>query len=141
MRAPFHLLRARHLRLGRRGEDLACRLLRGEGCDILCRNYRVRAGEIDIVARDGGILTFVEVKTRYVTTVARPAAGLNPRQELRIMAAARRYRQRIGNPRSPYRFDLIEVRLGRWGVVELRHWPDHFSAATLRYYRRAMREQ
>ena len=140
MNRPFHLLRAWHLRLGRRGENMACRLLRREHCDVLCRNYREPSGEIDIVARDGGILTFVEVKTRYVTTAARPAEGLNPRQELRIIEAARRYRQRIGNPRTVYRFDLIEVRFGRFGAVEVRHWPDHFSESSLRYYRRALRE-
>ena len=50
--------------IGRRGEDLAARELERRGHRILARRYRTRFGEIDIVARRGGILAFVEVKTR-----------------------------------------------------------------------------
>ena len=58
-------LRRRHLRHGRYGEDIACRLLEAENLEILCRNYRNRHLELDIVARDdNGTLCFVEVKTR-----------------------------------------------------------------------------
>ena len=50
------LARAAHLKLGRRGEALACRLLKTKGYDILARNWRIKAGELDIVARDGAML-------------------------------------------------------------------------------------
>ena len=50
--------------LGTAYEDLACERLEREGLQILCRNYRVRIGEIDIIARDGEELVFVEVKYR-----------------------------------------------------------------------------
>ena len=55
------------LSLGKRGEDLACRALRRRGYAVLARRYRTRWGEIDIVARDGDTLVFVEVKTRRST--------------------------------------------------------------------------
>jgi len=140
MMRRFFQLRALHLRIGRRGETTAIKLLRQKHYDILARNVDDPAGEIDIIARDGGIMVFIEVKTRRAVTAARPAAGLNPRQQLRIVNAARRYLRRIENPAVPYRFDLIEVRLSRFGVAELRHWQDHFSESSLRYYRRALRE-
>ncbi len=140
MKLPFKRLRAVHLRLGRRGESLACRLLRQKRYDLLCRNYRHKSGEIDIVARDGATLVFIEVKTRYFTTAARPAEGLNPRQQLRIVNAGKRYLHQIGNPRTPYRFDLVEVRFGPFDPVEVRHWQNHFSESSLRYYRQSLRQ-
>ena len=53
--APFAVRRSAHLRLGRRGERLAQRLLRELGLDLLVRNYRGPNGEIDLVARDGEV--------------------------------------------------------------------------------------
>jgi hypothetical protein len=50
--------------LGKSGEDLACRELERRGYAIVARRFRVRSGELDIVARDGAVLVFVEVKTR-----------------------------------------------------------------------------
>ncbi|MBT4819215.1 MAG: YraN family protein, partial [Lentisphaerae bacterium] len=64
------------MRLGRRGERIAARLLREVGYDVLARNFRAEAGEIDIVARDGETLCFVEVKTRRRIGKARPAAAV-----------------------------------------------------------------
>jgi putative endonuclease len=123
----FPRARARHLRLGRRGEDAACRYLRDRGGEVLLRNYRSPAGEIDIIARDGLTLCFVEVKARHVRAAARPAAGLSRRQQRRIRRAALTYLREIGRPHLPWRFDLVEVVLGPWDIRELRHWPRHFS--------------
>ena len=50
--------------LGKQGEELACRELRRRGYAILARRYRTRFGELDVIARDHGVLVFVEVKTR-----------------------------------------------------------------------------
>jgi putative endonuclease len=49
---------------GRPGEDLACAHLQGKGLRILARNFRCRSGEVDIVAQDGDVTVFVEVKER-----------------------------------------------------------------------------
>ncbi|MCP3967316.1 MAG: YraN family protein [Lentisphaerae bacterium] len=128
----FKIARARHLRLGRTGENIAVRLLRSKNIDLLCRNYKVKTGEIDIVARDGEVLTFVEVKTRRFTTRSRPADGLRFKQKKRIYKAAMNYLKRINRPEVIYRFDLIEVIIGRFGPVEIRHWPSHFSGSEFR---------
>lgn len=124
---PFARLRTRHLRLGRRGENIACSHLRNYGYDILFRNYKVPAGEIDIIARDGSIICFIEVKTRHASFRGRPAEGLSEKQRKRIRRAAMNYLREIGNPRAVYRFDLMEFVLSRWDVREFRHWQDKFG--------------
>ena len=58
------LQRIRGPQAGAEGEDLACRHLEAQGFAILARNYRCRSGEIDVVARDGSVTVFVEVKHR-----------------------------------------------------------------------------
>jgi putative endonuclease len=128
---PFHQARTEHLRVGRRGENLACSLLRAKNCEILCRNYKVKSGEIDIIARDGGILAFVEVKTRRHSTRSRPAEGLSERQKMRIYRAGMSYLKEIENPNVIYRFDLIEIVISPFRIHEARHWQGHFGSSDL----------
>ncbi|OGV58068.1 MAG: hypothetical protein A2X45_25760 [Lentisphaerae bacterium GWF2_50_93] len=124
---PFAKLRAGHLRLGRRGEKIASSFLKNNWYDILLRNYKVASGEVDLIARDGSMICFVEVKTRHSAFRGRPAEGLSERQRKRIRHAAMNYLREIGNPEVAYRFDLIEVMLSRWDVTELRHWKNRFG--------------
>ncbi len=112
---------AAHLALGRRGEDAAVRLLQAKGYLILARNWRVRAGELDIVARDGRTLVFVEVKTLRHEGFYRPGDNLSPRQMRRNYRAALYYYRVIGRPALPGRFDLIEVVAGRMTIRRIRH--------------------
>jgi putative endonuclease len=127
----YYQAKNKHLRLGRRGESLACSLLRLKNYDILCRNYKVKSGEIDIVARDGHTLVFLEVKTRRHTTRSRPAQGLTEKQKKRILRAGMKYLKQIDNPEVIYRFDLIEMVVSSWKVYEARHWTDHFKSTTI----------
>jgi putative endonuclease len=131
MSLSFRQARTAHLRLGKRGENLACSLLRTKNFEILCRNYKVKSGEIDIVARDGGIIAFVEVKTRRHTTRSRPARGLSEEQKKRIYRAGMRYLKAIGNPKVVYRFDLIEIILSPFRLREARHWQGHFTSNSI----------
>ena len=117
--------RAAHLKLGRRGEEAAARLLLAKGYTLLARNWRVRAGELDIVARDGATLVFVEVKTLRRIGLYRPGDNLSPRQMRRNFRAALRYYRVIGKPALPGRFDLVEVIAGRWGIRSIRHRHDY----------------
>ena len=117
--------RKAHLRLGRRGEDAARRLLESKGCEILARNWRIRAGELDLVARDGGAILFVEVKTRRRIGRYRPLDNLGYRQKRRNFQAAKFYWKMIGSPKLLLRFDLIEVVMTRWRLLEIRHWRDY----------------
>ncbi len=119
------------MRLGTRGEKLACAFLRSRDMDVLARNFRCPAGEIDIVARDGAILCFVEVKTRFAGSKSRPASGLRISQMRRIHRAGMVYLREIGRPSCPVRFDLAELVLGSFDIREFRYWEDHFSSKSL----------
>ncbi|AZZ48930.1 YraN family protein [Rathayibacter rathayi] len=76
--------------LGRRGEEIAAAHLRNNGFEILDRNWRVREGELDIVARDGAALVVVEVKTRSSTRYGLPVEAITraKAQRLRRLAYA-----------------------------------------------------
>ena len=124
----YRQAKSAHLRLGRHGEDIACRYLRSLDIDILMRNYRHKKGEIDIIARDGTVLSFVEVKTRSASSHSSPAEGLSAKQKLRITQAAEAYLHSLENPEVIYRFDLIEIIIGKWDITSLRYWREHFSA-------------
>jgi putative endonuclease len=109
-------LRQRHVMsptaaLGRRGEDLAHRYLRHAGLTVLARNYRPRGGEseVDIVARDGDTLIFVEVKARASADFGSPDRAIDGDKQKRITRAARQYALRAGVDWSRVRFDTISI--------------------------------
>ncbi len=116
-----HVPSADRARLGKQGEDLACRELRRRGYSILARGYRTRYGEIDIVARDGAVLVFVEVKARSTAVCGSPLDALTPLKQRRVAAMARSYLLRAGWGDRPCRFDVVGVRLeeGRRPFVEI----------------------
>ena len=120
----FRKAKAAHIKLGKRGEKLAVKYLRNIDCDILLTNYRNRYGEIDIIARDGREICFIEVKTRYYTTRSAPYEGFSPQQKLRVSRAAEAYLESLGTPDVVYRFDLIEIVIGRWDIQHLHHHRD-----------------
>ncbi len=136
MLVPFKKARAQHLKVGEAGEKAARKLLESKHMDILAQNFKCDAGEIDIVARDGDTLAFVEVKTRMKRAGIRPVEGLSGKQKSRIYRAALRYMKEIENPRVVYRFDLVEVVLTGWGVDEIRHWQSHFKGSETYKFRK-----
>ncbi len=97
--------------LGRRGEDLAHRFLQQSGFTVICRNYRTGGGdaEIDIVARDKGILVFVEVKSRASAEFGAPDRAIDPEKQKNIIRAARSYATRAGANWNEVRFDTIAI--------------------------------
>jgi len=125
--AVFARRHAAHLRLDSRGERLACRLLKSLGMEVLTCNYGGRRGEIDIVARDGSVLCFVEVKTRRRADRSRPAAAVTRTKKRRIVRTAERYFRQIGHPPVVYRFDIVEIVVSGRRVKGSWHWPNTFS--------------
>src|SRR2546423_8714677 len=100
----------RHLRLGTRGENLACRFLKKNGYKILYRNFRGRTGgQIDIVCRDQDTLVFVEVKTRGSEQFGRPFEALRHDQRQRISRGGLAWLRMLDNPEILFRFDVVEV--------------------------------
>jgi putative endonuclease len=99
-----------HLRLGVRGEKLACRFLGRQGYKILYRNFRTRyGGEVDIVCRDRDTLVFVEVKTRTGEDFGRPLEAVDAAKRKRISRGALAWLQMLDNPDILFRFDVVEI--------------------------------
>lgn len=97
---------------GRRGEGLAACWLRLKGYRVVARNFRSGAGEIDLIARRGGILALVEVKTRG--DLASAGEALGTRQRARIVRATEAFLQQRPNlAQLSVRFDVILVAPGR----------------------------
>ena len=95
--------------LGRSGEDLACRALERLGYAIVARRFRVRGGELDIVARDGPVLVFVEVKTRAGRSFGDAAEAVTPVKQRRMTRLAGEYLTRHEVSGCPCRFDVVSI--------------------------------
>ena len=91
---------------GAAAEALAERFLRDRGVRIVERNWRCRGGEIDIIARDGPTLVFVEVRLRRSSAFGGAAASITAAKRRRLGIAARHYLGRLGHE-PPCRFDAI----------------------------------
>ena len=115
--------------LGKSGEDLACRELERRGYAILARRYRRRRGELDIVARDGATLVFVEVKTRDCDAFGRGGEAVTPLKQRRMTEIAIDYMMRHRLSGMPCRFDVVSIRVdaGRPSVEIVQN---AFDAAT-----------
>lgn len=117
-----------HLAAGLWGEREAERLLVQKGYVVLSRRFRVSArDELDLVARHGDILVFVEVKTRQSESFGRPLEAVDRRKRHVLSRAAVRYLQRLKVPVT-FRFDVIEV-VGAEGsgTPVIRHIENAFS--------------
>lgn len=115
--------------LGDRGENLAARHLRNLGYRIITRNYRCPLGEIDIVARDGTTLVFVEVKTRaYDDQGISPEDQVNNVKQHQITKAAKYYLGRYGTVQPAARFDVVAVVWPDNRDPLIRHTPHAFEA-------------
>jgi putative endonuclease len=96
--------------LGRYGEQLAVEHLEAAGLEVLARNWRCREGEIDVVARDGTTVVFVEVKTRSGTGYGEPAEAVTLRKARRLHVLAARWLADC-RPAGAHdlRFDVVSV--------------------------------
>lgn len=102
------MTRARCL-LGKQGEGLAVGFLKKRGFEILHENYRCRLGEIDIIAREGDVLAFIEVKTRRNETFGHPAEAVTIAKQKKIIRVACWYLQEQGGGDQSLRFDVVSV--------------------------------
>ena len=117
--APRPAAVAPHIALGRRGERLAADYLCARGYELVASNFKTGVGrnrrgaivqaEIDLVAYDGPVLCFVEVKTRASDWFAAPEANVDRRKQRQITRAARAYRRLYGLHAEPFRYDVVSV--------------------------------
>jgi putative endonuclease len=113
-------------RLGIEGEALAAEFLRRAGLRILERRFRTRLGEIDLIAEEGSVLVFVEVKTRRGTGFGRPAEAVDRRKQQRLARVATLFLQRRGWLERSCRFDVVEILSGSDGHHRVEHLVDAF---------------
>ena len=97
--------------LGRFGEDLARKQLKECGYRILTTNYRCPFGEIDVIARDGDVLVFVEIKTRKNKSLGLVKETVNIRKQRQISKVALAYMKSHNLWGSKARFDVVAVGL------------------------------
>jgi putative endonuclease len=96
------------LRAGADAEEIAADFLAAKGMHIVARNFRTRFGEIDLVARDGESLVFVEVRMRKNDYLGGAADSVDVPKRARVVAAARAYLALV-HPEPPCRFDVVTL--------------------------------
>jgi putative endonuclease len=95
--------------LGKEGEDLAQQFLRQKGYQVIERNYKSPLGEIDIIAREGKILAFVEVKIRRSPAFGPAKYAVGPRKQRRLSRVALNYLNHHGLKNVSARFDVVAI--------------------------------
>lgn len=106
--------------IGQQGEQLAADHLAGLGYRIVTRNYRCPFGEVDIIAREGAVLVFVEVKSRRSACYGEPQQAVDRRKQKKLAQIAQHYLTEHHLANQPARFDVVAVRVAPGGSrVEL----------------------
>lgn len=116
---------------GDRAEQLAADYLSGQGFRIVERNFRCKLGEIDLIARDGEDLVFVEVRSRFSRNSPNPAYSVDYRKQKKIAQVAELYLVKKFRRMPPARFDVVLVTLDD-STIE--HIPNAFSVADSDFY-------
>nr|MDD6336516.1 YraN family protein [bacterium] len=96
------------VQLGRALEERTCALALERGMEVLARNYHTREGEIDIIARDGDTLVFIEVKARTGSGFGTGAEAVDGRKQRKLILAALSYLQKIDALEAFVRFDVVQ---------------------------------
>lgn len=113
---------------GREAEGLAAAFLEARGLEILDRNHAVRRGEVDLVARDGEVLCFVEVRSRTSEAQGGPEETVGHGKALRVVAAATDWAVRHGGLDREIRFDVVAVTFAEGEEPRIEHFPGAFDA-------------
>jgi len=113
--------------LGTAGEAAAAAWLEARGYEILARNVRTRCGEIDLVARTGDLVVFIEVKSRTSTRFGHPSEAIAGRKQRRLARLAAGFMRDHGLGRRSARFDAVAIQFDATGTaVLIEHIPDAF---------------
>ena len=110
--------------LGDRGEKLAAQLLELAGWTVLHRNYRLGHREVDLVARRGEVVAFVEVKTRAGLGFGHPLEAITAQKRREVQQVAAAWVERHGAPGDVYRFDAVAILLPQGGQPVIEHVED-----------------
>ncbi len=108
----------RKLDEGSRGEEIATQYLKDNGYKIITRNFRIRGGEIDIIAEDAGVLAFVEVKTRTSTQFGTGLEAIGFYKLKALIRSAEIYKATHSNLPDAMRIDAVVVMLDKFNEVD-----------------------
>ena len=112
--------------LGNEGERYAAKYIKKLGYKIISRQFRNRFGEIDLIAADGNMLVFIEVKTRRSDQKGTPEEAVTGRKQEQIRKVAISYLKQKQLEGTPFRFDVISVL-----------WPDSAPSPEIRHFQNA----
>lgn len=112
--------------LGNKGEDFAVNFLKRKGYSILARNYKTHIGEVDIIAKEGETIVFVEVKTRANDSFGYPFESVTRRKKQKMRNIALLYLKKLGDD-PPVRFDILSIMYGDNNKKEIEHIVDAFE--------------
>ncbi|HBH11523.1 MAG: Endonuclease [Clostridiales bacterium 38_11] len=96
-------------KLGKESEEKAVRFLKKKGYRILANNFQNRIAEIDIIAQQGDIMCFIEVKARHTMKYGLPREAITPSKIRKIIKGAQSYINYKGIRNTQFRFDVIEI--------------------------------
>jgi putative endonuclease len=118
-----------NLTLGARGEEIAVAFLKGKKFAIVERNFRCKGGEVDIVAREGKAIVFIEVKTRRTLSYGPPQLAVTPFKQRQISKAALTWLAKNRLYEAAARFDVIAILVRDRQVPEIDHIRNAFDLA------------
>ena len=116
---------AEHIDLGKSGEAFARKHLEDNGYEILEVNWRFQRAEVDIIAKDGAVLVFIEVKSRSTSSWGPPEQSISPKKRMLLADAASRYMELIHHEWE-IRFDVISVIIHQDTLQSIEHHKDSF---------------
>ncbi|MBA4367950.1 MAG: YraN family protein [Desulfobacterium sp.] len=96
---------------GEKGESIAVEQLKKNGYKIIERNYRTKMGEIDIIAKDGDVIVFIEVKARQTTSYGNPKYAVTSTKQKKIARTAQVYLKSTNQLDKRARFDVVAIHL------------------------------
>lgn len=109
---------AKHLKYGKKGEEIAHSYLLGLNYQIIAVNWRYKHLEVDIIAKDGDTLVFVEVKTRSTTDYGYPASFVDTKKQRHLINAAEAYLE-LSAYEGEIRFDIVAIQWDKSPIIEL----------------------
>lgn len=116
--------------IGNAGETAVCKFLQKNGYEILKRNYTIRGGEIDIIAKKNDCIAFVEVKTRKFGALQTGEEAITKSKQKCIIKTAQRYFNLFSEPCSG-RFDVAVVETSGEEIRKIKYYVSAFDASTV----------
>lgn len=112
-------LLARHLRRGQEGEKAAVQFLKRQGLHIVAKNVRYPCGEIDVIAKDGDSIVFVEVRLRQANAMVSAAQSINMSKQQKWKRAAQQYLQQHYTEMPDCRFDAVLLTADKEKIIAI----------------------